>query len=170
MRIFCWILLTLCVCPVHADDAKDAESRFLEHVNAAPWPASLKEKHQARVERSPDGDIVILRLDGMKLLGEDIDVLVGLSHLEHLRLDYTNVTDDQLKRLAELKNLKSLTLNHTDIDDDGLKAVAKFPKLEVLCLGGVKATTAGVHDLKNARPKLSLGYFKSEDSSPDARR
>ena len=128
---------------------------FLQRVETAPWPSSLAENHRPRVEHNADGDIVILRLDGMQVQPKDsFDALSRLTRLSDLTLNYTNISDEQLKRVAELHELKSITLNHTAVGDQGLKALAGMEKLSVLCLGGVKATPEGVRALKKAKPKL----------------
>jgi Leucine Rich Repeat (LRR) protein len=143
-----------------------AMSTFLARVDATPWPANAAGKVPTnlppRIERDDDGNVIRLRLDGMQLSKADLGALVLFDHLKELSLSDTNIKDEQIPQLAALRELQWLRLNHTDIGDDGAKALASVPKLSSLCLGGVRASREAVNDLKKAKPKLSLGYYRTD--------
>ncbi len=143
-----------------------AMSTFLARVDATPWPANAAGNVPAnpppRIERDADGNVIRLRLDGMQLSKADLDALVLFDHVKELSLSDTNIKDDQIPKLAALRKLQWLRLNRTEIGDEGTRALARLPKLSSLCLGGVRASREAVNDLKKARPKLSLGYYRSD--------
>jgi hypothetical protein len=159
-----FILTLIHCCFLAADDrtptASDPLDVFVQHVKAAKWPGAPAKNPRERIERDTDGSVTRLHLDGMQLVSGDLDALTQFVRLESISFNYTNITDEQIKRLAELPRLKGLTLNHTAIGDDGVKLLAELPSLKVLCLGGVKASREAVKALREAKPKLSLGYFR----------
>jgi hypothetical protein len=156
------LFLTFCALAVSSIGSTDEQSlfNFVKHIDAAKWPASMKAVPPDRIESDKEGRIVRLRLDGMQLVPGDFQGLRQLRDLQGISFNYTNITDAQIKKLAALPHLKGLQLNHTAIGDEGVKNLAELPELQVLCLGGVKASPEAVKALKQAKPKLSYGYFR----------
>jgi hypothetical protein len=155
------IFLTFCALAASSIGSTDEQPlfNFFKHVNTAMWPASMKAVPPNRIERDKEGRIVRLRLDGMQLVPGDFEGLRQLSDVQGISFNYTNITDAQIKKLAALPHLKGIQLNHTAIGDEGVKNLAELLELQVLCLGGVKASPEAVKSLKQAKPKLSYGYF-----------
>jgi hypothetical protein len=135
---------------------------FLVRVEATAWTTPTKQA-PARIGRDDDGNVVTLRLDGVKLRSGDIDHVCRLSHLERLSLNRTSITDHDLRKLTRLRHLRGLSLNQTVIGDSGIEALAEFPSLRTLCLFGTKATHESVRALKARRKGLQLGYVQSKD-------
>jgi hypothetical protein len=152
--------LYVCLCAI-LPTASGSLDAFLIRVEATAWPTETKHV-PARVEHD-NGNIVGLRLDGVKLQPGDVHLITTLTHLDRLSLSRTAVNDDDLKELATLRSLRSLSLNYTSIGDRGVEALAEFPNLRRLCLFEVKATPESVQALKAKRKKLQLGYFQSKD-------
>jgi hypothetical protein len=121
------------------------------------WPTATA-RPPDRIERNEAGQIVTLRLEGVKLVADDIEQIRSFRQLARLGLSYTNVSDSDLDSLAALPQLEGITLNYTEIGDDGVAALARFPKLKAACLARVRASPAAVRALKDERPKLSIGY------------
>jgi hypothetical protein len=111
------LLVSLCLITRASNDASLDD--FLVRAEATPWPIETK-KVQARIERNDDGEIVGLRLDGVRLEPGDIDLVASLGLLERLSLNRTTITDDGLTKLAELRRLRGLSLNHTLVTDRGI--------------------------------------------------
>jgi hypothetical protein len=168
----CALLLTL-VFGTALDSAAVGEasaaamSTFLARVEETPWPATgagkIPTNPPPRIERDADGIVIRLRLDGMQLSKADLEALVLFDHVKELSLSDTNIKDDQISKLASLHELQWLRLNHTEIGDGGVRALSHVPQLSSLCLGGVRASREAVNDLKKARPKVMLGYYRSQD-------
>ena len=138
-------------------DARVTLPVFLARVEATDWPTAVKAPPE-RVVRNNDGQIVTLRLDGMRLLPGDIELIQQLVHVEHLGFNSSSITDSDLKNLSGLPNLKGIALNRTAISDDGVASLESFPKLRTVCLGGVNVTPHAVLTLKAKRKGLSIGY------------
>ena len=152
--------LGLLICLVVAADTVDARVSlpvFLARVEATDWPTATKAPPE-RIVRNYDGQIVTLRLDGMRLLPGDIELIRQLVHVEHLGFNSSSITDSDLKELSGLPNLKGIALNRTAISDDGVASLESFPKLRTVCLGGVNVTPQAVQSLKEKRKKLLIGY------------
>jgi Leucine Rich repeat len=153
--------LYACFCAILPAGA-DSLDAFLVRVKATAWPVQTKTA-PARIERDDVGNIVGLRLDGVRLQPGDIEQITSFTHLDRLSLNRTTINDDDLRKLATLRKLRSLTLNNTSIGDKGVEALADFPNLRRLCLGGVKATHQSVRELKAKRKELQLGYVQSKE-------
>jgi serine/threonine protein kinase len=116
-----------------------------------------------------------------KITDDGFASLKDLIHLDYLWLHATNIGDPGLKHLqkltrlhdliltrceqltdAGLGSLKALTglrrldLDYTNVGDPGLAQLKALPQLESLNLGHTKVTEAGVMDLQQAAPKLSV--------------
>jgi hypothetical protein len=152
----------VCLCAITAALSNASLDAFLVRVEATPWPIETK-KAPARIERDNDGDIVGLRLDGVRLEPGDIDHVASLGLLERLSLNRTTITDDGLTKLAELRRLRGLSFNHTRISDRGIDAFQAHPNLRSLCLFDTNVTREAVRALNAKNNRLQLGYAQSKD-------
>ena len=139
--------------PIARADSPDVISSFLVRVELTKWPTAMR-KPPARIERNGDGQVVLLRLDGMQFETGDVETIRSFQHLVRLSLNSTTITDDDIKTLAALPNLEGLSLNRTAIGDAGVESLAKFPKLKSLCLGGVNVSPVSIRRLKAERPRM----------------
>jgi hypothetical protein len=118
----------------------------------------VNDKAVDRVEKDEQGNIIRLRLDGMRLTSDDFRAIATIDSLQALSLRRTNVSDDDLAPLENLKSLRSLILTSTEVSDHAVPAIAKIPSLRSLCLGDVRISAEAVAELKEQRPRLLLGY------------
>lgn len=131
-------------------------TEFLLRLEATPWPKGINK--QERIGRDEQGEIVALRMNGMELQASDFETLAKFPRLKSLTFADTNLADDDLKRLAALPALRGLVLDRTNITDAGLAHLAAVKDLRSLCLRTTRATPEGVKQLKEALPKLGVGF------------
>jgi RNA polymerase sigma factor (sigma-70 family) len=91
-----------------------------------------------------------------------------LPHLQKLDVAQTALADAGLAELAALPQLQTLNISYTQVTDAGLLRLKEFPRLRQLMvavvgesperLGPPKVTAAGVAALRQALPKLMVGY------------
>jgi hypothetical protein len=144
------------------DDARVSLPVFLARVEATDWPTAAKDPPE-RIVRNDDGQIVMLRLDGIRLLPGDIELIRQLVDVENLGFNSSSITDSDLKKLAGLPKLKGIALNRTAITDDGVATLTSFPKLRTVCLGGVKVSRPAVEALKAKKKGILIGYSPSRN-------
>jgi hypothetical protein len=141
-----------------ATSGADVEPDFLTRVERTPLHYNGKPFH--RIEKDEAGNVVLLRLDEMRLTSEDFRAIAAIGSLRSLSLRRTNVADRDLEHLTKLRSLKSLILTATEISDEAVPSLAKLPSLRSLCLGNVCISPEAIGELKKQRPSLALGYYQ----------
>jgi hypothetical protein len=117
---------------------------FLARVETPPSPRRVRLKLHSR---NAQGEIVALRLEGIKLAKDDFGLIGRLRELETLDLSRSNVTDVDLQRLGGLPKLRELKLWDTRLDGSGLAHLGALGRLERLELGDTKVTDDALQHL-----------------------
>ena len=119
-------------------------------------------KPVSRIDRDPDGNVVRLQLDGLRLSADDFKSLSRVKTLRVLSLRRTNVTDADLRQLQSLPKLEYLVLTSTEVSDLAIDEIVKMPAVRTICLGDVNISPEAVAKLKDhfqaKDRRLSLGY------------
>lgn len=126
-------------------------------------------KTTPRVVRDRDGQVTILKLNGMELSQDDFIALGKLERLRALVLMKTNVTDDDLVYLKKCKRLDHLNVTSTEVTDRAIDTILELNSLKSLCLGNVRITPKAVERLRERNRErtganqLRWGYFQRND-------
>lgn len=117
-------------------------------------PASLKTLEKIREQ------VVDIHLSGMPVKDEDLSLLAGFNHLEHLYLNNTSITGKGLASLQKLTSLQTLAISGTAITGKDLEAVAAMPALTNIYCWNTKVDSIDVKRLTSQYPKVEwqLGY------------
>ena len=146
---------------VAAGQEADPNIEFVLRVEASKL-LTTRGKELPRIERDTEGNIIMLRLDRMKLSPADFAATGRLAKLRRLSLAFTNTADNDLKQLRGLSQLEFMSLTGTEISDNAVDELVQLPSLKTLCLGDVNVAPAAVARLqahfKNQNKRFSLGY------------
>jgi hypothetical protein len=123
-------------------------------------PLVVNGQPAARVEKDEEGNIIRLRLDGMRLTQDDFRAVGKITSLRWLSLRGTNVAGDDLDHLQNLHRLENVVLTATGVTDEAVAGIAAITSLRSVCLGNVPMTPEAVHRLKKLRPRLAIGYYQ----------
>ena len=82
-----------------------------------------------------------------------------------LAVSYSREVDPFLKQISDLKGARSLLLYRVDVTDAGLEAIPTMPDLAKVSItpnGGGHLTAAGIAELREQRPELSVELHPEE--------
>ena len=111
-------------------------------------------------------EVGLVGLRGTGVDDDDLEVVAGLAHAEHLDLTDCRVTDAGLRYLRRMPRLKTLMLRRTGVTDAGLGELAGLRDLRALYLGGTNVSDAGVASLL-AIPRLNFVTVGRTGISPE---
>lgn len=125
-------------------------------VKAADFDAIARIKDLEYLRFEPDIDCQwegLSRFEGTSLIGlliakqktfsdADMEIVLGLTHLQCLDLDHDAVTDRSLGRLDRLSNLVDVDLSYSKIGDETMAALGRLGHLGKLTMNGVSGITA----------------------------
>jgi internalin A len=102
-------------------------------------------------------NLVTLNLEGTQITDAGLINLERLTKIETLYLPDNRITDAGLSHLTGLAKLSRLCLlRDTQVTDSGLRHIKRIPNLSSLDLRGTQATSAGVKELQEALPGLTI--------------
>jgi uncharacterized membrane protein/mono/diheme cytochrome c family protein len=102
------------------------------------------------------GQIVWLKMSGVKLNRDILKQIGQLKSLARLSLDNTLLNDDQLQYLSNLGQLQYLNLSSTLITEAGVGKLSSLKNLKQLYLYNTKTTAAGLQQLKQVFAKVDI--------------
>lgn len=101
-------------------------------------------------------NILELNLAGTDFSDDQSGQLSRFTYLKKLQLQNTSITEKTIAALSELQYLESLNLYGTTVTDEVVPLLEELPGLKDLYVWNAKTSKAGLEDLKNAKPLLTI--------------
>lgn len=93
--------------------------------------------------------VIMVSLNETQFTDDDLELLVGLRHLQRLDLDRPSVTDASLEHISRITSLQELHLFDTLVTDQGLAQIARLNQLTTLTLSVSRISDDGLVHLSN---------------------
>lgn len=118
------------------------------------------EKAGGKIETSSGNGVTHTTVTFPKMTDDELKPLVpalqALPHLYALNLVSTDVTDKGVALLKPLAGLEVLHLHETRVTDKCIPALKAMPKLQSVVLSKTGITPAGVRQLRQAKPLMTI--------------
>lgn len=118
------------------------------------------EKAGGKIETTAGNDVTHTTVTFAKLTDDELKPLVpalrALPHLYALNLVSTEVGDKGVALLRPLTELEVLHLYATKVTDKCIPALKAMPRLQTVVLSKTGVTAAGVRDLRQAKPLITI--------------
>ncbi len=150
----------------------------IDHLRGLKWLKILNVSNSRITDKALEHlgsmrQIKYLSLQGNRFSDKGLEYIKDLTDLTSLVIDLgrITVTDEGLVYLRGLKKLECQGLQHSLVTDRGLEQLRGLKNLKELWLSGTGVTAAGVQELKNSLPKLTIDpseFPKAETSNIDS--